>query len=252
MSQQAPRLAATVVAAALVAPALQPPLERFVGGFATAFALLPLALALALTWQRLSPPTAPVRVPVVLAAAVLVSGPVLACLLALVLRRPVVLPHPLVVGETMLLAAVEELLFHGVLLALGLRLTRRWLSPTLSATGVVLGLAAVFALAHPGLGANLLASRFWAAVLAGLLVLATGRLLSAITLHAGFNLYAYVATPLVSPSALLGIGALWSTAAAPLLVAHRLRSGGGHGGRPRRRRGGQVGSGGPSHRSSAV
>lgn len=146
MSQQALGLTATIAAAALVAPALQPPLQRFVGDFATSVALLPLALTLALTWQRLSPTTALVRVPVVLAAAVLVSGPVLACLLALVLRRPVVLPHPLIVGETMLLAALEELLFHGVLLALGLRLTRRWLSPTSSATAVLLGLAVVFAL----------------------------------------------------------------------------------------------------------
>lgn len=212
-------LVAGVVAAAIVAPVLQALLQRTaVGGFGASLALLPLTLGLALSWWRLRPAAARLRVPVNLGIAVLASGPFLACLLALALRRPLVLPHPLVAAEIALLAALEELLFHGVLLTLGLWLVRRWLSGTSSVLVVLVGLAVIFALAHPGTEGPVLASRLWAGVLGGSLVLVTGRLWPAVALHAGFNLYAHVALPVTTSTVLLAIGALWMTAATALLL----------------------------------
>jgi membrane protease YdiL (CAAX protease family) len=216
-------LVSGAVVCALLAPALAHVASATViDSFAGSVSLVPLLLVMVLGWRRLRPPESSIGRSFGRSCAVVAVGPAMAVVLGLTAGTAPVLPHPLVAGEIIGLAALEEVLFRGVLLILALRLGARLLPPPANVVVSVLVLSLAFAAAHPDSTPLMAAERVWFGVLASALVLHAGRLRLAIALHAAFNLYAYLALSLVPPPVVTGVGMAWTSAVtAALLLSSR-------------------------------
>lgn len=208
------------VAAAISAPALEEAAPTsVVGSFAPTVSLVPLLITVTALWWQVRPATCRSGISVGPCVAVAAAGLALAFALGVVVQASPVLPHPLVMAEITVLAALEELVFRGILLIGLLHLGRRLLPPRALVLLAVTLVAILFAVAHPFSGWLLFGERLWFSALTAALVLRSGQVQFAIALHAAYNLFAVISVAFASPEVATWVALGWTTSITGILLA---------------------------------